>query len=304
MWAVEEEPGQGAGLRAVTEGPRRRKSTLAVRLGGGLALALVLVLVFGFVLRSKTKPGTLVVEVDQPAVEVYVDGARYGVSSPDEKEPIQIEVPEGTRRLKVVKDGFETFTREFTVESGGKETVRVRLQHEKPPPRPEKANGLALSEVVDCAPKAFQLGQPGQEFDIAKPWLLSFEFQVPDYNPGQRFLFFWGDDRGGCDPLYVEQNGTNMFVIVTDCHTNVLGGLGPVSLQSYPPHTWVSLTVCYRTDPKVLELYLDGKLVRREALNITPSVDRPMPLWLGQGVGNPGVRFPGKINHFWLGNLK
>ena len=123
---------------AVAEKPKRPRAAAKAKvsasmplllIAGGLALAAVIaVLLLTVVLRVKTTAGTLVVEVDQPGAEVYVDGQRYTLTRPGDKEPIQVEVQEGTRQLKVVKGGFETFTKDFTVKSGDKETIRVRLE--------------------------------------------------------------------------------------------------------------------------------------------------------------------------------
>jgi tetratricopeptide (TPR) repeat protein len=105
------------------------RGRLPLLLGGGVVLAVLLVgiLLGGFVLRTKTKAGTLVVEVDQLGAEVFIDGQRYTITRPGE-EPVVVEVQEGTRQLKVVRGGFETFTREFKVKAGEKETIRVRLE--------------------------------------------------------------------------------------------------------------------------------------------------------------------------------
>jgi WD40 repeat protein len=93
-----------------------------------VAVAAVAALVLTVGPRFKTKAGTLVVDVDQPGADVYVDGQRCDARRAGDAEQIMVEVQDGARQLKVVKDGFETFTREFDVKPGDKETISVRLK--------------------------------------------------------------------------------------------------------------------------------------------------------------------------------
>ena len=87
----------------------------------------VLVVLLGVVLKVRTKDGTLVVEVNQPDAEVSVDDGKVTINSPGDNQPVQVQVAEGKHTLRVTKGGFETFTKEFTIRSGGKETIRVEL---------------------------------------------------------------------------------------------------------------------------------------------------------------------------------
>jgi formylglycine-generating enzyme required for sulfatase activity/serine/threonine protein kinase len=108
---------------------KHRKSRLHLLLAGGAVVALVCaVALAAVVLRPGTRVGTLVVEIDQPGAEVYVDGKRHATSATGDSVPIQIEVLEGIRQLRVVKGGFETYTRQLTIAPGGKETLRVTLE--------------------------------------------------------------------------------------------------------------------------------------------------------------------------------
>jgi hypothetical protein len=109
--------GMAAELGATPDaGQKRQALRQPLLIGAVVAVAtLLFALAIGAVVRLKTEAGTLVVEVDQPGVEVYIDGKQYTITRPDEKEPIRVELQEGARQLKVVKGGFETLTREFTV---------------------------------------------------------------------------------------------------------------------------------------------------------------------------------------------
>ena len=96
-------------------------------IAGGVAAAVALLLLGSVVLKFKTPAGTLVIEVDQPGAEVSVDDGKYIITAPDDPTPIEIAVDEGKHTLRVTKAGFKTETREFSMESGGKEAVTVKL---------------------------------------------------------------------------------------------------------------------------------------------------------------------------------
>jgi formylglycine-generating enzyme required for sulfatase activity len=69
----------------------------------------------------------LVVEVNQPDAEDSVDNGKVTIKSPGDNQPVEVQVAEGKHTLLVKKGGFETFTKEFTIRSGSKETIRVEL---------------------------------------------------------------------------------------------------------------------------------------------------------------------------------
>jgi formylglycine-generating enzyme required for sulfatase activity/serine/threonine protein kinase len=133
----EEQPGwiDRRGSHAATS---QRLRALLAAAGATIFGVVAVALLLGIVLRAKTAAGTLVVEIDQPGAEVYVDGHRYSITPAGDREPVQVEVQEGTRQLKVVKGGFETFTRAFAIKSGDKQVVRVRLE---PVATPRPASG-------------------------------------------------------------------------------------------------------------------------------------------------------------------
>jgi formylglycine-generating enzyme required for sulfatase activity/serine/threonine protein kinase len=95
--------------------------------GSMVAVVCFLLLFLGVVFTLKTPEGTLVVTVDEPDAEVLVDDEKVTIKSPGE-ESIEIEVMEGKHTLRVRKGGFQTFTEEFAIESGGKETISVELR--------------------------------------------------------------------------------------------------------------------------------------------------------------------------------
>ena len=112
-------------------GPRQaRRRWWAV---AGLALVSAIVLYFaGVILKVETPGGTVVVEIDQPEMagaSVSIDGERkLTLKSGDEQRPITIEVPVGKHEMRVTKEGFETFTKSFTVAIKGRQPIKVHLE--------------------------------------------------------------------------------------------------------------------------------------------------------------------------------
>jgi formylglycine-generating enzyme required for sulfatase activity/tRNA A-37 threonylcarbamoyl transferase component Bud32 len=112
-----------------------------------VGLLAVLVLLAVTVFRVKTTAGTVVVEIDQPDAEISVDGSCMTITSPRDKEPVKIDVDEGSHQLRVTKGGFETFTKQFSLKGGATETIWVQLEPVKtakssPPPGKETAKNL------------------------------------------------------------------------------------------------------------------------------------------------------------------
>jgi len=95
--------------------------------GAVVAGAVLLLVLLGIVLKVRTKDGTLVVEVNQPDAEVSVDNGKVTIKTPGDMQPVEIQIPEGKHSLLVKKGGFETFTQEFTIRSGAKETIKAEL---------------------------------------------------------------------------------------------------------------------------------------------------------------------------------
>lgn len=89
----------------------------------------VLVLIAGLVISLKTKDGTLVVTVNEPDADVQVlnEKGKVEITRKGEKGPITISVDPGKHRLKVQKDGFNLYTKEFEIESGGKKSFTAKL---------------------------------------------------------------------------------------------------------------------------------------------------------------------------------
>ena len=95
---------------------------------GGAALAGVLL--FGLVFKMRTPDGTLIVEISDPEATVQVLDAQ-GTLLIEQKagaEKVEINVVPGQGKLRVVKNGVELLTKEFSLVSGGRETINARLE--------------------------------------------------------------------------------------------------------------------------------------------------------------------------------
>jgi len=112
---------------------QKRKQSIGKR--GGIIAGVVLaslILLAGIVLKVDTAAGTIILEIDQPelagAVVSVDDQKKITIKTGEGKEPIEVVADEKTHTLQVTKGGFETFTKQFTVKAGGKETIKVRLE--------------------------------------------------------------------------------------------------------------------------------------------------------------------------------
>jgi len=100
-------------------------------IGSMATLLLVAGVVLTVVFKIITAAGTLIVEVNEPDAEVQVDGSKIKITTSKDGQRVKIRVKEGIHTLTVTKGGFQTFTKEVVVKSGGVVTIKVRLE----PPR-------------------------------------------------------------------------------------------------------------------------------------------------------------------------
>ncbi len=123
----------------------RRHRILLVSATAGALLSLFLC---GLIVSVQTAEGTLIVEIDAPDADVQVLGkeGRILVEGKGENGQILLSVEPGKYRLRIEKDCFEVFARDFTVTSGGQETIRVRL----------KPSGIAAKPIDVAVPSPDQ----------------------------------------------------------------------------------------------------------------------------------------------------
>ncbi|HWB14208.1 MAG TPA: family 16 glycoside hydrolase [Pirellulales bacterium] len=112
--------------------PRRPRNLFsrnkgAVLIGGGLLG--VLIVLAGLVVSLRTKDGTLVVRVNEPDADVQVlsEEGKVEITRKGDGQPITISIDPGQHRLRVEKAGFRFFTQDFSMESGGEQSITATL---------------------------------------------------------------------------------------------------------------------------------------------------------------------------------
>jgi hypothetical protein len=132
----------------------RRQMWMYAGVGGASALLVVLL---GVILMLRTPVGALVVEMNEPGATVTVDDGKITITTPDDKQSVEVRVEEGKHTLKVTKGGFETYTEKFTIKSGGKETISVTLTRPErssapKPPAPQRPKPAVAQDTSPTAP--------------------------------------------------------------------------------------------------------------------------------------------------------
>jgi formylglycine-generating enzyme required for sulfatase activity len=111
-------------------------------IGGAIAGGVLLIGLLGSlasgVFRVKTPEGTLVVTVNLPNPDVYVDGKKMTVRWEKGGKKAEIRVSAGTREVEVTKDGFAAFGERVALSEGGTRLLEARLE---PQPRVETSPG-------------------------------------------------------------------------------------------------------------------------------------------------------------------
>jgi serine/threonine protein kinase/Leucine-rich repeat (LRR) protein len=146
-------------------GKDNKKLILGAVGAGFLGVAILAAVIF----KLRTKDGTLVVEVNQPDAVVRVldaDG-KVEISQKGGKGPISISVDPGKHRLKVEKDGFKFFAKDFEMESGGTASIKANLVDDKPWFKPaflewqREVAALPAEQQVQAVARKLQELNPG-----------------------------------------------------------------------------------------------------------------------------------------------
>ena len=141
-------------LRTVTL--LRKKWPIVAGSAAGLLLAGLAVLWAAGVFKMKTADGILVVQVNEPNAEVFVDGDRMTVSWNDGGTKAEIHVKPGTRKVEVKKDGFGVDGTDLTFKDGDRVVFTARLLPEprttnagQPPPDAKKPDVPSVAGAAD-----------------------------------------------------------------------------------------------------------------------------------------------------------
>jgi serine/threonine protein kinase/Leucine-rich repeat (LRR) protein len=128
--------------------PKRLAAALTSRLGKRqrIAVAVAVGLLFAFLLFSaiislRTKDGTLVVELSDPNVKVQVlnEEGKVVIERPGEKDAMTLSIDPGKHRLRLEKNGTEVYAKDFTIASGGKETIEASW-------KPNESSSVAIAD--------------------------------------------------------------------------------------------------------------------------------------------------------------
>jgi tRNA A-37 threonylcarbamoyl transferase component Bud32 len=144
---------------APARGPNERRQSAARRMRwvGSAILAGVLAcgVVLAVVLQLQTPDGTLVVQVNEPGTKVTVVNERGYVEivRAVSGETLKLSIDPGKHRIKVEKEGFTVFAKEFSIASGEMEPIKATLL---PLPTNYAESYEALHQKLDLAVKSLR----------------------------------------------------------------------------------------------------------------------------------------------------
>ncbi len=98
--------------------------------------------------RVKTPDGTIVLQGLPGDADLLVDGVKVKLTWPGDDKPVEIRAVPGEHKVEVSKGGFQTFGQRVRFQSGGSETVIVRLE----PLVPERAAATVPASKVVASP--------------------------------------------------------------------------------------------------------------------------------------------------------
>jgi serine/threonine protein kinase/Leucine-rich repeat (LRR) protein len=175
----------------------------------GAGVLVLVVLLAGLANFLRPLDGTLIVTVSEPGALVRVlDAAgEVEVALPGGQESLSIAVDPGKHRLQIEKDGFELFTRDFEIESGGEQTIMARLVSiwgksvdESPPLEFETPEFVAWKRQVAALPAEEQVKAVADKLQELNP---GFDGQVTHKveNGGVTELTLLTDDVTDLSPV-------------------------------------------------------------------------------------------------------
>jgi predicted Ser/Thr protein kinase len=197
-------PAKSAKKVAPSKSGKDNKKLILGAVGAGF---LGLAILAGTIFKLRTKDGTLVVEVNQPDAFVQVLDAegKVEISQPGGKGTVSISVDPGKHRLKVEKDGFKFFAKDFEMDSGGTQSLKANLVEDKPWFKPaflvwqREVATLPAEQQVQAVAKKLQELNPEFDGTVTGAWgapqiengvVTSFGFKtdkVTDISPVRAF---------------------------------------------------------------------------------------------------------------------
>jgi eukaryotic-like serine/threonine-protein kinase len=105
----------------------RKKWLIGSGIGVGVLLLALLGLWASGVFRLKTAEVILVVEVNEPEPDVYVDGDKVTVTWGKDGKRAEVRLKPGTRKVELKKDDFTTISEEVELQDGKRRVLTARL---------------------------------------------------------------------------------------------------------------------------------------------------------------------------------
>ncbi|HEV3261719.1 MAG TPA: protein kinase [Gemmataceae bacterium] len=143
-------PGKSGAVGQVLPAAAKASSRKQWLIGGGIVVCVLLLGLVGMwaggVFKAKTPEGILVVEVNEPNPDVYVDGEKVTVSWDGGGTNTEIRVQPGSHKVEIRKDGFSVDRTELTFEEGGREYFTARLLSEQRAAQTDPPPGKPLPE--------------------------------------------------------------------------------------------------------------------------------------------------------------
>jgi formylglycine-generating enzyme required for sulfatase activity len=137
------------GPEAGAPAPAARANRLLL---GGAGLAVLLLALIGLwaagVFRVQTADGILVIEVNEPNPDVFVDGEHVTVTWGGGGKRAEIRAKPGTRKVQVKKDGFTVYGEEVEVQDGKRRVLTAALVPLAPPEQPGDTGPFAKVKDV------------------------------------------------------------------------------------------------------------------------------------------------------------
>ena len=118
---------------------------------GAIAALAALMVAATIVVRITTDKGELIVETDNPNIELIVTQGGKQVTIVDGQTKQQIKLSSGAYEIELAKGGpgLQLSTNQFTLSRGGREIVRVRREVTRPLSNPLPSNSTSVSVAKD-----------------------------------------------------------------------------------------------------------------------------------------------------------
>ncbi|WP_417387129.1 protein kinase domain-containing protein [Gimesia sp.] len=234
-----------------------------------------LVLLAGFVLYSGPPAATVVLDLDQPDLAgavVSVDDQRAMiVKSGTGLERVRIPADGKSHTVQVLKNGYETFTKQFTMKAGQEETVRVQLNALPAAGNQSLPENYALE--FDGESSAVEL--PGLKYDGTHPFTLEATIRPLKRESEQSIDVALMMGNVNFRVSVLEENGLSRFLV-----TSGIKGEKHIRLFSHPvKRTVAAHHVAAIYDGTQIRLYVNGEQthysveVSDKQNNYTPMTD-------------------------------